>query len=92
MATDASGLSSDAQQVFEAALRLPDAQRAKLADCLWESVEAPADPEWENAWSAEIARRIAEIDNGTAVLHTWSEVRQRMREAINAARKSSHAP
>lgn len=87
MATDASGLSGDAQQVFEAALRLPDAQRAKLADCLCESVEALADPEWEKAWSEEIARRIAQIDSGSVALHSWPEVRQRMQEALNAARK-----
>jgi putative addiction module component (TIGR02574 family) len=88
MATDVSGLSSDAQQVFEAALRLPDAQRAKLADCLWESVGPTDDLEWEKAWSAEIARRIAEVDNGSVALQTWPEVRQRMQEALNAARKS----
>ncbi|HEX7448572.1 MAG TPA: addiction module protein [Pirellulales bacterium] len=88
MATDASGLSGEAQQVFEAALRLTDVQRAKLADCLYESVEPTADPEWEKAWGVEIARRIAEIDNGKAVLHSWPEVRQRMQEAIDAVRKS----
>ena len=33
MATDASGLSGEAQQLFEAAFRLPGAQRAKLARC-----------------------------------------------------------
>lgn len=91
MATDASGLTSDAQQVFEAALRLPDAQRAKLADCLWESVEPTADPEWEKAWAAEIARRIAEIENGTARFVNWEDLRRELREAIHAARQVPNA-
>ncbi|HJT33831.1 MAG TPA: addiction module protein [Pirellulales bacterium] len=91
MATDVSGLSSDAQQVFEAALRLPDAQRAKLADCLWESIAPTADPEWEKAWAAEIARRIAEIENGTARFVNWEDLRRELRETIHAARQVPNA-
>jgi len=90
MATDASGLSGEAQQLFEAALRLPESQRAKLADCLLDSVEPTDDPDWEKAWGDEIARRIAEIDNGTAELVSWEDLRQEMQAAIDAARARRH--
>lgn len=88
MATDASGLSGEAQQLFEAALRLPGPQRAKLADFLLDSVGPNLDPDWEKVWGEEISRRIAEIESGAVQLHTWPEVRQRMQDALNAARKS----
>lgn len=92
MATDVSGLSGEAQRLFEAALLLPGPQRAKLADCLLNSVEPGADPEWEKAWGEEIARRIAEIDNGTAELVNWEDLRRELWEAVHGARKAQNAP
>lgn len=87
MATDASGLSGEAQQLFEAALRLPGAQRAKFADCLLDSIELNADPEWEKAWSDEIARRLSEIESGTAQFVSWDDLRRELWETVHAARK-----
>lgn len=87
MATDATGLSGEAQQLFEAALRLPGPQRAKLADRLMETVAPEVDPEWEKAWGEEIARRIAEIDNGTAQFVNWEDLRRELWESVHAARK-----
>ena len=87
MSIDSSALSAEAQQVFEAALRLPDAEREKLADRLYSTVEAAADSEAEEAYEAMIARRVAEIENGTAKLYTWDELQQMMQEARNAPRK-----
>ncbi len=92
MATDASGLSGEAQQLFEAALRLPEPQRAKLADCLLCSVEPTADPEWEKAWGEEIARRIAEIDHGTAELVNWEDLRRELWETVRRYPLSPFAP
>ncbi|HEX7448493.1 MAG TPA: addiction module protein [Pirellulales bacterium] len=92
MATDASGLSGEAQQLFEAALRLPEPQRAKLADCLLSSVEPTTDSEWEKTWGDEIARRIAEIDNGTAELVSWEDLRQDLWETVHRYPLSPFAP
>jgi putative addiction module component (TIGR02574 family) len=88
MATDATPLSIEAEQVFIAAMRLADDERARVVDKLLDSVESCADPNWEAAWSTEISRRISEVENGTAKLHTWDELQQMMRDARDAARKS----
>lgn len=87
MFTNSTALSAEAQQVFQAAMRLPEDQREKLADQLYCTVESTADPEAEKAWEETIARRVAEIENGTAKLHTWEEVQQIMQDARNASRK-----
>lgn len=84
MSVDASPLSTEAQHLLAAALRLPDAQRVRLADHLYSSIEgAEADKLFEET----IARRVAEIDDGTAKLHTWDELQQMMQDTLHAARK-----
>ena len=48
---------------FEAeALKLPTEERARLADRLFASVYG--DPEIEEAWAAEVKRRIVAVENG----------------------------
>jgi len=61
--------------LLEDALKLPPDDRLALATELLHSVEDRADPEWERAWSAEIARRIQELDEGSVKAIPWSEVR-----------------
>ncbi|HVX15826.1 MAG TPA: addiction module protein [Pirellulales bacterium] len=84
MSVDSTALSSEAQQLFEAAMKLPERERAKLIDKLALSVDPMADPEWQAAWGPEIARRIAEVDNGTAKLHTWHELQHLVEDARHA--------
>jgi putative addiction module component (TIGR02574 family) len=48
-------------------LRLPEEDRIELANVLWESVE-------DVAWEAELDRRVAEIESGTAVGRPAQEV------------------
>ena len=48
------------------ALSLPEAERAELAHNLVASLDGPADPDVESAWDADILRKFAEIDSGTA--------------------------
>jgi putative addiction module component (TIGR02574 family) len=81
MSIDAGSLSAEAQHLFEAALRLPDGEREKLADRLYLSVESAADLEGDKVWEETIARRLAEIENGTAKLHTWDELQKLMQDA-----------
>jgi putative addiction module component (TIGR02574 family) len=47
-------------------LRLPVEERARLALELIRSLDAEAEPGAAEAWDAEIARRGAEVDAGTA--------------------------
>jgi hypothetical protein len=86
MSIDSSALSAEAQQVFQAAMRLPNDQREKLADQLYLTIEYTADAEADKAWEATIARRVAEIENGTAKLLDWDELQQMMQDARHGAK------
>ena len=65
------------------ALRLTESERAELAYSLVTSLDGPADADAESAWDAEILRRLAEIDSGTAALIDREELRPRMRARIS---------
>lgn len=87
MSIDLTTLSSEAQQLFDAAMGLPDGERAKLADRLFLSIEPRAVEEAEKTFEATVARRIAEIEKGTARLVDWSDLRRELQERIDAARR-----
>jgi hypothetical protein len=87
MSIDSTALSTEARQVFEAALRLPESEREKLADQLYSTLDTSADEEAEKEFEATIALRVAEIENGTAKLLNWEDLQREMQESIDAARK-----
>ena len=62
------------------ALELTREERARLARDLLVSLDEPHDEpeEVEAAWLAEIERRIAEVDAGTATSVPWPEARERI--------------
>lgn len=66
------------------ALSLPEAERAELARDLVKSLDAPPDSGVGDAWDQEIARRLAEIDSGTAKLIDRDEFRKRMQARIGS--------
>jgi len=57
----------DLQTVLVDALALPEDQRADLARQLSESLEPDVDEDAEDAWASTVARRVREIQEGTAV-------------------------
>jgi putative addiction module component (TIGR02574 family) len=61
-------------------LRLPIEERAKLALELLRSLDGEADPDAADAWDAEIERRGAEVDAGTADTMTLDEYRAHVRD------------
>jgi putative addiction module component (TIGR02574 family) len=69
---------SEPSRILEEALALPVAERAKLAASLISSLEAEEDQGVELAWRAEVARRLEDLDNGTAVPVDWEEARRRI--------------
>jgi len=69
--------------VLAEALRLDDDARAELAAELLASLDAPADPDAESAWDAEIERRIAAIEAGTIQLEPWEHVKRRIEKDIH---------
>lgn len=62
------------------ALKLTTAERAKLAEHLIASLDE--DSEIEEAWAAEVERRIAEIENGTVQMIPAAEAIAAARNAI----------
>jgi putative addiction module component (TIGR02574 family) len=77
-------MSKDFKDVFREAAELSERDRATLAGLLIESLEGEPDPDVEVAWSAEIKRRVAELDAGTAKAIPWEDVRQRLLDRLNA--------
>ncbi len=68
-------MSDESQQIFDAALGLPEAERALLASRLLESLEPELEELTEDELAAELDRRRAEIDQGIVTPIPWSQVR-----------------
>ena len=73
-------MSSQPEIVEGQALKLTAEERARLADRLIASIFE--DHEIEDAWEAEVERRVQEIESGRAVLIPASESIARARAAI----------
>ncbi|MGH7165705.1 MAG: addiction module protein [Nitrospiraceae bacterium] len=71
-------MNRDAEKVLVDALRLPPQARAALAAQLLESLEKEVDEDSEAAWSAEIARRVEELESGQVKAVPWSEARRQI--------------
>jgi putative addiction module component (TIGR02574 family) len=67
-----------AAAVLADALRLDEHARAELNAELLASLDGPADVDAETEWAAEIERRVASLESGTAILEPWDEVRRRI--------------
>ena len=67
-----------ARKLFEAGLDLSEEERVDLASALWASVGREPDPEWEEAWAAEIARRLADPQPSAS----WDDVHARLRARL----------
>jgi putative addiction module component (TIGR02574 family) len=71
------------EEVQQFAQELPEDERIRLANSLWESAGGGADEATEAeiaaAWEPEIARRVEEIKAGTAVTYSLAEVEAELR-------------
>jgi len=72
-------MSLTAEQVLEAALALPEAERVEVAVRLQESVGGFADAELAAEWDKEIAERLRAIDAGEVELLSEEDVNNRLR-------------
>jgi putative addiction module component (TIGR02574 family) len=75
-------MTKPAQAVLADALRLDPDSRAELAAELLASLDGPADPDAEAAWSAEIERRVSAIEAGAVRLEPWAEIKRRIEREI----------
>ena len=73
-------MTADATKLLKDALKLARSDRGALACQLLDSLDETADEGVEAAWDQEIAKRIAEIDQGRVKMVPWSEVRRRLAE------------
>ena len=71
-------MSRAVQELYEKASELAPNDRAELAGLLLESIEEPSDEGVEEAWAAEIERRMAEFRAGRVKTIPWPEVRARL--------------
>jgi putative addiction module component (TIGR02574 family) len=74
-----------AADILAQILRLPAEERAKLAQELLRSLDAEPESAVAEAWDAEIERRGAEVESGTAETMSLDEYRAHVR-ARRAAR------
>lgn len=66
------------ERIRDEALRLSVTERADLAQALVSSLDGAAESNVEDAWDAEIRRRLEQIDAGTAELVDREEFRRRI--------------
>jgi putative addiction module component (TIGR02574 family) len=71
-------MAGNLKDVFQAAAKLSENDRAALAGLLIETLDPASEAEVEAAWSEEIRRRLAEIDGETVELIPWEEVREEL--------------
>ena len=69
--------------IFDAALNLPDADRASLAYRLLQTLKAPGVvSDGDERFEAELERRLADYDAGKTEASDWDEVAARLRKTL----------
>jgi putative addiction module component (TIGR02574 family) len=66
------------KHALDIALELPDVERAALAHDLLASLDGPADADATQAWEAEIAQRLDELESGKTPTIDADEALRRM--------------
>jgi putative addiction module component (TIGR02574 family) len=75
-------MSPDLSNLLKQALALPVDERAALANTLLDSLEAN-DPSVQEAWDAEVARRMADLRSGKAVTVAWEQLHRELLAMAN---------
>jgi putative addiction module component (TIGR02574 family) len=78
-------VAKSAKRLFEEAMRLDPEERVALTGLLIESLEPVSEEGVEEAWLAEIERRMAELDSGSVQTIPWEELRSRLYDRPNAS-------
>ena len=66
---------NDFRSVLSAAQQLPEPDRLRLIDALWETVPAESEAPFSDEWAGEIERRVAELQAGAVKTVPWSQIR-----------------
>lgn len=73
-----------ARSLLTEALALPEDERLQLASELIASIDGSADAEWEEAWLAELDRRIEAARTRSEPAAEWVTVRTRVLERLDS--------
>lgn len=71
-------MANSVDELYERATELSPNDRAELAGRLLQSIDEPTDQGVEEAWAAEIERRLADYRAGRVKTIPWAEVRERL--------------
>ncbi len=71
-------MARSARELFDEAMKLDPQERATLVRLLIEALDAEIQEGVDEAWRAEIERRMAELDAGSIETIPWEEVRARL--------------
>ncbi len=73
--------------MLEAAMKLPDDERAELAAILADSIgDGSSEEEIEAAWIAEAKRRLEDIRSGKSRTTPWEDVNRKLRAMLEGGR------
>jgi putative addiction module component (TIGR02574 family) len=75
-------MSSKSDSVRDEALRLTEAERARLAAELLASLDGEPEDGVEAAWAAEVEKRKAQVERGEARLVPWDQVKAEVKAAL----------
>jgi putative addiction module component (TIGR02574 family) len=70
-------MTSEVSKLLEKALLLSVEEQEALADSLISNLGGKVDEGLQEAWEAEIGRRVAELNTGGADTVSWAELRRR---------------
>lgn len=71
-------MSGKGQRLLEEALTLDPGERADLAATLLDSLDEGEEAGVEEAWTAEIQRRVEAVESGRVKTIPWPEARERL--------------
>jgi putative addiction module component (TIGR02574 family) len=71
-------MARSARELFEEAMRLDAKERAALMRLLIDTLDGESEEGAEDAWRAEVERRIADLDAGAVDTIPWEELRARL--------------
>jgi putative addiction module component (TIGR02574 family) len=81
-------VTDEARRILDAAMQLPEAERAELAELLTESIgEGFATEEIKAAWIAEVKRRMTALERGETTLVDFDEMMNRLRAKVRRVRE-----
>lgn len=79
-------MTTEAERVLDAALKLPPREREQLVEALDQSLSEGTLEEIESAWVEEVRRRVAQIDSGEARPVSSQSTRRMMAEVLERVR------